>query len=318
MEENKIISWNEREEVEWLDYTIQPPKGMLKGDYYAVEKEFGMADWTPGHHGKLEVVKRGKEFIFVEFNEKCMDMYYNQYFSNVDKRRSDYGHWQASKERQAKSGVVLVNGMQYVEKQIMDRQSLKGNFDLLTGASASMRKMISMAEELDFLIDDPTDKKYYSYSENFGYGITGWLRVIIENQKIISCKYDEVFADHQKDIVYPELKRYYKQSKCNSPCFEEPFPPGWNIHAWLIGFKDIMNILEQRVIETQNLMNIEGLPHTDGKNIGFVWNRNSIWDDPIEPYVKGKARPRHPSWDNYLKLAKIISTELEEDKILKY
>ncbi len=317
MTENKVATWNEREEVEWLNYSIQPTLGMVKGDYYLVEKEFGMATWAPGHHGTLEVVKdENGKFIFVEFNERCMDKYYNHYYSKIDKRRSDYGIWQASKTRQAKAGIVLVNGMQYVENQIMERQSLEGDFDLLTGASGSMRQMVSMAKDLAQTIDKPSTKKLYSFAENFGYGITGWLKVIVEAGKIISCKYDEVFADHQADIAYPELKKYYKQSKCSSPCFEEPFPPGWNIHAWLIGFKDIMEILDKHVVETQDMLDIEGLPHVDGENIGFVWDRDSIWDRPIQPYVKGTPRPRHPAWDNYLKLASIVKKEMERDKIL--
>lgn len=314
MAENKIGSWNEREEVEWLNYTIQPPLSMVKGEYYLVKKEFGMATWAPGHHGSLEVVKdKDGKFIFVEFNEICMDKYYCHYFSKIDKRRSDYGIWQASKVRQAKAGVVIVNGMQQIESQVMERQSFEGEFDLLTGASASMRQMLPMAKEMALIINQPSSKRLYSYAENFGFGITGWLKVVVEDGKVTSCKYDEVFADHQADIAYPELKKYYKQSKCNSPCFEEPFPPGWNIHAWLIGFKDIMEILNQHVVETQNLLDIEGLPHVEGEDLGFVWDRESIWDRPIQPYVKGNPRPRHPAWNNYLKLANVVTKEMEND-----
>lgn len=317
MEERKTAPWDEREEIEWLQYTVQPPAGLLKGEYYRQEMEFGMAQWTPGHHGTLEVVKdEAGKIIFVEFNERCMDMYYCQYFSNIDKRRSDYGIWQASKERQRKLGIVLADGMRHVEEQILQRQSLDGEFDLLTGASGSMRQMLAMAKTMNETIDRPSGQRYYSLSEDFGYGITGWLRVVTQDGKITLCQYDEVLADHQKDIWYPELKRFYRQSKCCSPCFEEPFPPGWNVHAWLIGFRDIMKILSAHVLETQNLLDIEGLPHTDGENLGPVWDRKDIWDRPIEPYVKGKPRPRHPAWDNYLRLATRLEGEMKKDGAL--
>ena len=36
-----IIEWNQREEVEWLKYTIQPPLGVITGDYYCAKREFG-------------------------------------------------------------------------------------------------------------------------------------------------------------------------------------------------------------------------------------------------------------------------------------
>lgn len=316
-EERRETDWDQRREVEWLQYSIQPPPGLLKGEYYLAEREFGMATWTPGHHGRLEVVKGEKgELLFVEFNEQCMDMYYCQYFSKMDKRRSDYGIWQASKERQRKLGIVLADGMRHVEKQILQRQSLAGEFELLTGASGSMRQMLPLAQQLAETLAAPSGKRYYSLAESFGYGLTGWLRVVAEKGSILSCQYDEVFADHQEEIWYPELKRYYKQSKCCSPCFEEPFPPGWNIHAWLIGFRDMMNILNQRVVETQNLLDIDGLPHVDGENLGPVWNRHSPWDKPIEPYVKGKPRPRHPAWDNYLALAEKLLAEMKKDGVL--
>ena len=36
-----IIEWNQREEVDWLQYTVQPPLGIMTGDYYIAAKELG-------------------------------------------------------------------------------------------------------------------------------------------------------------------------------------------------------------------------------------------------------------------------------------
>ncbi len=42
---------------------------------------------------------------------------------------------------------------------------------------------------------------------------------------IRSCRFDEIFADNEEDIVHPELKKYYRQSKYDCPAYEDPFPP---------------------------------------------------------------------------------------------
>lgn len=311
MEKNRIVPWNEREEIKWLKYTVQPPLGMLKGEYYHAQRRFGSTDWSEGHLGELMVVKGDDgTLLYAEFNETTMDGYYNRYFENVSKRRSDYGIWQASVQRQADAGVVLTDGMLYVEEQILKNQSLDGEFDLLAGASNSMRGMLPLAKELAEKIGKPSGKRFYSAAEDFGYGITGWLRVITEEGKIISCRYDEIFADSQEKINYPELKRYYRQSKYDSPCFEEPNIPGWNNHGFFIGFHKLMDLLEERVIERQDLMDIEGLKHTDGARVGAIWDRRSEDECPV-PH---KQEPiRYPVWDNYLKLADQIKTEIEKD-----
>lgn len=312
MGNNPITPWNERKEVEWLKYTVQPPLGIVKGNYYHTQRRFGGSEWSEGHLGELTVVTDDNQQIkFTEFNETTMDGYYNRYFENVSKRRSDYGIWQASVERQAEAGVVLTDGMIYVEKQILDRQSLEGGFDLLTGASNSMRGLLPLAKELALEIKKPTSKKYYSAAENFGYGITGWLQVITENGRIISCMYDEIFADSQEDIKYPELKRYYRQSKYNSPCFEEPEIPGWKSHGFFIGFHKLMDLLNERVTESQDLLSIEGLKHAAGLQAGPIWDRCSVDD---RPFTMEKTDIRYPVWDNYLKLAGMIKNEMETER----
>lgn len=312
MGDNKTMPWNERQEVEWLNYTAQPPKGLVKGNYYHAERSFGGSEWSEGHLGELTVVTDDdQQIVFAEFNETTMEGYYNQYFENVSKRRSDYGIWQASVQRQADAGVVLTDGMIYVEKQILERQSLEGGFDLLTGASNSMRGLLPLAKELAEEVKTPSAKRYYGVSENFGYGITGWLQVVTENGKIVSCLYDEIFADSQKDIHYPDLKRYYRQSKYHSPCFEEPEIPGWKSHGFFIGFHKLMDLLNERVVERQDLMAIEGLKHVNGLEVGPIWDRHSEDDRPFELPQKDI---KYPVWSNYLKLAEQIKREMETER----
>ncbi len=302
------IKWNQREEVDWLNYTVQPPLGILVGDYYCAQNEFGNPPGMGGHHGICEVVCENGNILYVEFNEWAMDAYYNQYFSNVEKRRSDYGIWQASKPRQARAGVVLIDGMAFVEAQIMKQQRLNGDFELLTGASGSMRSLIPLAHQLAEQIYTPSSKRFYGIAEDFGYGQTGWLRIIIQDNKIISVRYDEIFADHQADIAYPELKRYYKQSKYASPCYQDPFAPGWDRHCWNASFRALVDALSARVIQTQSLFDIDGLNYTDGINLGPLWNATEQFSEPIT----NSTPVRYPSYDNYLYLARKLCKVMPE------
>lgn len=319
MKTNAIMPWNERAEVKWLCYTAQPPLGLIKGSYYHAERRFGVTEWSVGHRGELTVVKDDSgRLAFAEFNETTMEGYYNRYFDHVSKRRSDYAIWQASSPRAANAGVVLVDGMLHVERQILERQSLDGDFDLLTGASNSMRGLLPLVAEVAAEMKFPASKRYYGAAEDFGYGLTGWLQVVVEDGKIVSCFYDEIFADTQDAIYYPELKRYYRQSKYFSPCFEEPNAPSWNNHAFFIGFHKPMDLLNQRVVERQDLLDIGGLKHTDGLDVGPIWDRKTEDERPLPPLVFGKTNLRYPVWDNYLGLAKQIAVEIARDGTLTH
>ena len=97
--------------------------------------------------------------------------------------------------------------------------------------------------------------------------------------RIISCFYDEIFADHPEEIGDPELKGYYRQSKYH--CLEYVSTIG-------AGFNTIVDLLEKRVKDTQDLTDINGLPFTEGEK-------------------------RAKEWDNYLKLAEIVREAMIQD-----
>lgn len=311
---NEPGKWNLQPDIPWLDYTVQPPKGLIKGSYYRAENRFGQLPWLPGHTGILEVVRDDDgNIVWVEFNEITSDKYYCHYFANRSKRRSGYGIWQASRKRQAKAGVVMNNGLLDLERQIMERQSLEGEFDLLTSASNSTKAMRELITAVHEQMKEPSDQRYYGLSRDFGYGITGWLQVLVQDGRIIRCLYDEVFADHPDDIWYPELKAYFKQSKYYSPNFEEPFPPGWSKNGWQIGFTDLMEMLSQQVVNNQDLLDLTGLPHVEGENLGPLWNRKEPYDEPDYNILPGTPIPRYPVWDNYLALARPMLEVLTQD-----
>ncbi|MFR3921473.1 MAG: hypothetical protein ACLTYN_05280 [Dysosmobacter welbionis] len=45
-------------------------------------------------------------------------------------------------------GRVLANGFKYVEDQILEKQDLDADYDLLTGASFSMKNMIGLKDDV--------------------------------------------------------------------------------------------------------------------------------------------------------------------------
>ena len=212
--------WHEDNESELIDWTAQPQyKGLVKGDYYHAELRYSGRWGDPGHKGELDVVfdDDGK-IAFAEFNETTMGNYYVRHFQNVSKRRTEFQFFQDfhDKRRSVAYGRVLANGFKYVEDQILEKQDLDADYDLLTGASFSMKNMIGLKNDVSAQRKDSNHKKqrYYGYTEDYGYGITGWLQVVVEDGKIVRCFYDEIFADHTKDIVYDDLKQFYHIAIC--------------------------------------------------------------------------------------------------------
>lgn len=318
--------WHEDNEDKLIDWTVQPQyKGLIKGNYYYADIRYSGRWGDPGHLGKLEVVLDDDNNIkYAEFNEDTMGNYYVRHFQNVSKKRTEFQFFQDfhDKRRSIAYHKVLANGFKYVEDQIMERQSLDGEFDLLTGASFSMKNIIGLTDDISKQINDSNHKKqkYYGYVEDYGYGITGWLEVLVEDGKIVKCFYDEIFADSTSEILYDDLKQFYRQSKYYSTTYEDPFPSGWDRHAWLVCFKDQMNALNEKICETQDLFDLTGLPCVDGPDMGVVWDKPSKEDIALvsnsDATQRSVTRPRSPVWNNYLRLAGILYEEMKKDKVI--
>ncbi len=318
------MPWARDIEHELLEWSARPQyTGLVKGHYYSGTTHFSGRWGHHGHTGLLEVVVDDDGKIgFVEFNEKTMENYYVRYFQGIWKRRSEYGFFQNfhDKIRSAKSGAVTAKCCQHVEEQILKSQSLAGEYDLIAGASFSVKNMLHLTRELDQQVQQKaSDTLYYGYVKDFGYGITGWLQVRVKDGKIIDCFYDEIMADSSDEIVYDELKQFYRLSKYHAQGFEEPFAEGWDRETWLVDFKTLSDTLNAHVCKTQNLLDIEGLPHTDGPDFGCMWDQESRPDGGIV-HIKSKydlpERPRHPSYNNYLQIAGYIDEELKKDGVL--
>lgn len=272
MSETKVPNW-----------TVQPKEGVVKGDYYKIEERF-----RQGHLGTLEVVKNNGKLVHIEFNELTRPNYYNRFYQNVSKRLSPYNFSMAEK-----SGVAWIEGVLVAENQMIKEQRLTGTFDMVAGASNSIQQsMVPLAEKLNSQMDKKSDFKYYSVSENFGNGLTGVLKVIIEKGKIVECRYDEIFADTKDEIKDKNLKEFYRQSKYWSIMYDEPSRIGFNVQ---------MDALNDKVVKTQNLLDLTDLPATEKSG----------------NYKQSGFTRRNTAWDNYLKLAEKMKNELEKDKVLK-
>ncbi|ABW20003.1 hypothetical protein [Alkaliphilus oremlandii] len=262
-----------------LDWSAQPKLGITKGDYYRIEERF-----RQGHLGILEVVKNGEEIAHVEFNEMTRPNYYHRYFQNVPKRMSEYNF-----DMGAKKGAAWIQSVVLVEKQMMEEQRLTGEFDVVSGASNSINQsMLPLAEKLVPEMEKPSNEKYYSIAEKLEGGLTGSLKVVLKDKKIVSVRYDEIFADSPDEIADASLKEFYRQSKYDSVEYEEPSRIGFNVQ---------MDALNEKVVQTQDLLDLSKLPAVDTTG----------------NYASSGFTVRNGAWDNYLRLAEKLLQEMKSD-----
>ena len=267
-----------------LDWTVQPPMGLIRGKYFREECDF--APHFPGdsgYHGILEVVQYNDKLVHVEFNEITSSSYYLRRYQNVSKRRSSYCFYQATKERTAHSLVVLNNGIVALEKQMIKENRLTGDFDLVSGASNSVKRaFLPLAKKINSLLMEGSSRYYYGIAKSLGDGVTARLEVVTYHGNIERVLYDEIFADDPAEITNEKWKKYYRQSKRFCLDYESSYPDGFN---------SIFDLLEKRVILTQDLLNVEGLP----------WSESN-----------GTVK-RNEEYDHYLDLAKQIVNVMQEN-----
>ncbi|MGL4373694.1 MAG: hypothetical protein ACRCS6_07930, partial [Turicibacter sp.] len=223
-------------EVSDLDWNATPELGIVKGDYFKEEELF-----RQGHLATLEVVVNDGEFVAIEFNETTRPNYYIKYYQDVPKRLSEYNFSMGEAK-----GAAWIQGVLGVEKQMLETQSLTGEFDIVTGASNSVNQaMLPLAEKVVSQLDKTSTQKFYSIAEDLGGGLTGYLKVVIDEEgQIISCRYDEIFAATPDQIEDPALKKHYRTSKYESVEYSEPSRIGFNVQ---------MDALNEKVVETQNM-----------------------------------------------------------------
>ena len=253
-----------------------PNEGVVSGDYYRVENIT-----KSGKQAVFEGIKNNGKIVKVEYNEVSGNDASSRYFQGISKRLSEYNFHMMNK---GEEGISWAEVILDIERQMLEEQSLTGDFDIIAGCTHSIEySMLPLARELEKRMKTPSPKKYYELTKNLGGGIYGNLRVIVENNKIVSCRYDELFAPKKKDIIYSDLKDFYRQSKYHSVEYADLSRTGFNIQ---------MDELNKRVVSTQNMLDIEGLPATIDSPDGY--------------------KKKNPAWDNYLILAKLLLREIEK------
>lgn len=265
-----------------LEWSAQPELGIVKGDYFKEEERF-----RQGHLGMVEVVVNEGKIVKVEFNENTRPNYYLRYYQDVPKRLSEYNF-----DMGEKKGAAWIQGVLGVEKQMVENQALSGEFDIVSGASNSVNQaMLPLTKKVEDRLSAGSSQKYYSIAEELGGGLTGQLKVVVEEGKILSCRYDEIFADSPDKIEDEKLKKFYRTSKYESVEYDEPSRIGFNIQ---------MDELNAKVIDTQDMLDLEGLPAIAATG----------------DYGKSGYTERNTAWDNYLKLAEKLLNEMKADNIL--
>lgn len=225
-------------------WSVQPPTGLIKGHYYKNESEF-----DGGNRGILELVTDDDgKLIHVEFNEMASANYYEPKYANASKRLSDYAFFQASNTRTDDTLVTWVNGITFLEGQMLAENRLDGNFETVKGSSTSARNgMMPLAAEMKDWVKKPFGFYYYGIAEPLGNGLTARLQVVTEDGKLVSVKYDEIFADQKQEITDPNLQAFYRQSKYFSLDY------GKETANSFVKFADG---IEKQVLKTQDLLDV--------------------------------------------------------------
>ena len=230
-----------QEKIKAMYWSVQPPKGIIVGDYYSGKKVF-----DGGYEAYAEVVVNNNEIVHIELNERPPITYYASEWAGETKRRSGYGFFQAKKARTNYTLVTLINGMSYLEWQVLKNQKLDLDYKTLFGSSNSAKNgfvplLKEMAKEVK---EKASDKRYVGITQPYDCGISTRLEVIYEKGKIVDLKYDEIFADDKENIKNPVLREFYRQSKLESIEYNRITNKS---------FRTFVNTLRREVLRSQSL-----------------------------------------------------------------
>ena len=230
-----------QEKIDAMYWSVQPPKGIIVGDYYSGQKVF-----DGGYEAYAEVVVNNGEIVHIELNERPPLTYYASEWAGETKRRSGYGFFQAKSPRTDYTLVTLINGMSYLEWQVLKNQKLDFEYKTLFGSSNSARNgFVPLLKEMSKDVQAKTsNKRYVGITQPYDSGISTRLEVIYENGKIVDLKYDEIFADDKKDIKNKTLQEFYRQSKLESIEYNRITNKS---------FRTFVNTLRREVLRSQSL-----------------------------------------------------------------
>lgn len=198
------------EKLKQMFWSGKPAEGYIEGDYYHTDTVF-----AKGYTALIDVVKKDGKLVLVEFDEVGPKDYYAPEWAGRAKRLSGYGFFQAQSTRTDSSFMTLINGLTYLEHQMLSENRLTGEFKSVKGSSNSVRKAFMPAvERLAPATEKPSGKYYYGLAKKLSDGgIISRIQVVKEGSKIVSVKFDEIFEDTPEAIKDPKLQQFYRQSK---------------------------------------------------------------------------------------------------------
>lgn len=272
-------------------WTVQPPLGIVEGEFYRAEKEF-----NGGYIARTDLVIKDGNIVHIEMDEHGPDDYYAADWAGEGKRRSGYGFFQAKSPRTHETLMVTPNAFNYLEWQVLRHNSLNIPLQGVRGISNSARDaFIPEIHELCQTVQNPSGRYYIGIALPVEQGVTARLELVFEDSDIVEARYDEIFADRAEDIADPAYQKYYRQSKLDSVDYEEDVPEfrafaaalteavvssdslDVEVPAEFSGFKELDNYrdLASRVSETVNGYLADGYVHDIGsiaepKDIGEV------------------------------------------------
>lgn len=221
-------------------WTVQPPLGVIKGEFYRAVKDF-----AGGYIATTDLVIEDGKVVHIEMNERGPKDYYEEHWADQTKRRSGYGFFQAQSPRTHETLMVTPNAFNYLEWQVLKYNSLNFTAQGVRGISNSAREaFIPELKELAEKIVEPSSQYYTAISLPLEQGVIGRLELIHNGADIAEVRYDEIFADMQKDIANDAYKPYYRQSKLESV--------EYNVSNDAV-FRKLNDALAQAIIEANSL-----------------------------------------------------------------
>ncbi|MGL4476346.1 MAG: FMN-binding protein, partial [Shewanella sp.] len=300
-----------------LEWSIQPQLGIVKGDYYYEEARF-----RQGHMGSMLVVvdsANSADVLLAEFQESGRPNYYTRLYQNVPKRMSEY-NFSMGKQK----GTAWVQSALTMEKLMMEKNKLTFDknpefdpklanklsepnrlqyleLDIVAGASNSIQQsMIPLTAKIHSRIQQgSSDQLFYQQAQKINdakgrwTGVTAMLRIVVSKQtgNITAAHYDEIFADHQKDIRDASQKAFYRQSKYDSINYVEPARIGFNV---------MIDALADHLTQGGSLFDINDLPAAGDSG----------------SYAQTGFTKRSDAWDNYLLLANSLYQQMRQDGVI--
>lgn len=220
-------------------WTVQPPLGIIKGEFYRAVKDF-----NGGYIATTDLVIDEGKIVHVEMDERGPQDYYEEKWANETKRRSGYGFFQAKSPRTHETLMVTPNAFNYLEWQILKNNSLNMPLQGVRGISNSARDaFIPEIKELKDTIEQPSGKFYAAIALPVEQGVVARLEVIFDKDKIVEAHYDEIFADRADDIAQEGQKKYERTSKKDSVDYKVDRPE----------FREFEKELTSKIIESQQL-----------------------------------------------------------------